>query len=159
MTTQEVPVQGRFPQENIRGYGPTKVYSMTATVEITAPNPPSENHTIRVIKVEISCTNYLDTHTILIDDASILRMFMIKDGTIQIDLSPLDMAIPVYGLEAAGPMPDNDREEDTDEDIEMVRKAWETCRLVWGHYDRLTELGKQMSRKREPELAGQASSG
>jgi hypothetical protein len=41
-------------------------------------------------------------------------------------------------------MPDNEGEEDTEEDFEMLQNAWKTCRLVW---------------KRAKDVAGQASCG
>ncbi|KAL1794454.1 hypothetical protein ACET3X_007875 [Alternaria dauci] len=98
---------------------------------MAAPRPPSENFTLHIIKVEMSCTGNLDTNTILIEDASLLRMFAMKDRAVVVDLDALNVAVPVFALEAAGPMPDNEGEEDTDVDFEMLQNAWKTCRLVW----------------------------
>lgn len=117
---------------------------MTATVSLAASDTPFENIILQVLKVEMSCTGNLDTHTILVEDASLLRMFLVKDNAVFIDLDALNVPVLVFALEAAGPMPDNEGEEDTDEDFEMLQNAWKTCRLVW---------------KRRKDVAGQASSG
>ncbi|CAI9629243.1 hypothetical protein GT037_001456 [Alternaria burnsii] len=143
MSTAEVPVNGRFPQENIQGHGPIWIHSMTATVSLAASDTPFENIILQVLKVEMSCTGNLDTHTILVEDASLLRMFLVKDNAVFIDLDALNVPVLVFALEAAGPMPDNEGEEDTDEDFEMLQNAWRTCRLMW---------------KRGKDVAGQASS-
>ncbi|RYN18201.1 hypothetical protein AA0113_g10637 [Alternaria arborescens] len=143
MSTAEVPVNGRFPQENIQGHGPIQIHSMTATVAMAASDTPFKNVILQVLKVEMSCTGNLDTHTILVEDASLLRMFLVKNNAVFIDLDALNVPVLVFALEAAGPMPDNEGEEDTDEDFEMLQNAWKTCRLVW---------------KRGKDVAGQASS-
>ncbi|CAN9368666.1 unnamed protein product [Alternaria alternata] len=142
MSTAEVPVNGRFPQENIQGHGPIQIHSMTATIFMAASDTPFENVILQVLQVEMSCTGNLDTHTILIEDASLLRMFLVKKNAVVIDLDALNVPVLVFALEAAGPMPDNEGEEDTEEDFEMLQNAWKTCRLVW---------------KRAKDVAGQAS--
>ena len=144
MSTAEVPVNGRFPQENMQGHGPIQIHSMTATIFMAASDTPFENVILQVLKVEMSCTGNLDTHTILIEDASLLRMFLVKKNAVVIDLDALNVPVLVFALEAAGPMSDNQGEEDTEEDFEMLQNAWKTCRLVW---------------KRGKDVAGQASSG
>jgi hypothetical protein len=159
MSTRELNVDERFPQENIRPYNCVKIHKMTATVAVAAPNPPSNDHTFRVTKVEMSCSGYLDTHTILIDDADILRMFVMKDVDVVIDMS-LFSTIPKFALEPAGPMPDNYGEEDAEEDLQMVEDAFKTCRLVWEQGARTAKLRKHMAKaKQEAELAALASSG
>jgi hypothetical protein len=117
---------------------------MTATVFMAASDTPFENVILQVLKVEMSCTGNLDTHTILIEDASLLRMFLVKKNAVVIDLDALNVPVLVFALEDAGPMPDNEGEEDTEEDFEMLQNAWKTCRLVW---------------KRAKDVAGQASCG
>ena len=144
MSTAEVPVNGRFPQENIQGHGPIWIHSVKATVSLAASETPFENVILQVLKVEMSCTGNLDTHTILIEDASLLRMFLVKKNAVVIDLDALNVPVLVFALEAAGPMPDNEGEEDTDEDFKMLQNAWKTCLLVW---------------KQGKDVADQASSG
>jgi hypothetical protein len=165
MATLEVKVNARFPGENIeKKHGRVDVHGMTATVTRIAKSPPSEGYTAKVIKVVMSCTGNLDTHTILVEDPEILRMFVEKDGQIVIDFVPLNVMIPIFALEPAGPMPDNEGEEDTEEDFEMLRNMGKVCRLVWGHHKGLAQLNKEaavaMRAKRErDELAAQASNG
>ncbi|KAG9184955.1 hypothetical protein G6011_11785 [Alternaria panax] len=158
MSTAELPIAGRFPTENIQEHGPIQVQSMSATVVMAPPKPPSKDYTVHILEVEMSCTGNLDTHTILVEDASLLRMFVMKNGAVVVDLASLNTVMPVFKLEAAGPLSDNNGEEDTDEDFEMLQDAWKTCRLVWGHNVRLARSSKQMNKKKaEKDVADQTN--
>ncbi|KAI4709225.1 hypothetical protein J4E89_005973 [Alternaria sp. Ai002NY15] len=162
MSTQEVPVETPFPDMNIdKQHGPVHVHSATATITRIAKSPPSEGFTTKVIKVVMTCTGNLDTDTILIENPDILRMFVEKEGKIVISFTQLPMMIPIWKLEPAGPMPDNQGQEDTDEDFEMIRNAWKTCRLVWGRHAGLEELNRRAAatmrvKQKQDELAAQA---
>ncbi|KAI4951583.1 hypothetical protein J4E86_006999 [Alternaria arbusti] len=162
MSTQEVPVETPFPDMNIdKQHGPVHVHSATATITRIAKSPPSKGFTTKVIRVVMSCTGNIDTDTILIENSDILRMFVEKDGKIVISFTQLPMMIPIWKLEPAGPMPDNMGEEDTDEDLQMRRNAWKTCRLVWGRHAGLEELNRRAAvtmraMQKQDELAAQA---
>ncbi|KAI4683019.1 uncharacterized protein J4E84_006921 [Alternaria hordeiaustralica] len=162
MSTQGVPVETPFPDMNIdKQHGPVHVHSATATITRIAKSPPSEGFTTKVIKVVMTCTGNLDTDTILIEDPDILRMFVEKEGKIVISFTQLPMMIPIWKLEPAGPMPDNQGQEDTDEDFEMIRNAWKTCRLVWGRHAGLEELNRRAAvtmraMQKQDELAARA---
>ncbi|KAI4607480.1 hypothetical protein J4E80_009593 [Alternaria sp. BMP 0032] len=162
MSTQEVPVETPFPDMNIdKQHGPVHVHSATATITRIAKSQPSEGFTTKVIKVVMTCTGNLDTDTILIENPDILRMFVEKEGKIVISFTQLPMMIPIWKLEPAGPMPDNMGEEDTDEDLQMIRNAWKTCRLVWGRHAGLEELNRRAAvtmraMQKQDELAAQA---
>jgi hypothetical protein len=135
---------------------------MTATVARVASGAPSEEFAVRIIKVKMSCTGNLDTHTIIIEDADLLRMFVVKEGDVVIEMKHLEKGIPIFTLVPAGLMPDNDGEEDTDADFEMLNEAWKICRLVWGYDAGIEELNKRLAeamRVRRDELAAQASNG
>ncbi|KAI4658269.1 uncharacterized protein J4E79_007251 [Alternaria viburni] len=162
MSTQEVPVDTPFPDMNIdKQHGPVHIHSATATITRIAKSPPSEGFTTKVIRVVMSCTGNIDTDTILIENSDILRMFVEKEGKIVISFTQLPMMIPIWKLEPAGPMPDNMGEEDTDEDLQMIRNAWKTCRLVWGRHAGLEELNRRAAvtmraMQKQDELAAQA---
>ncbi|KAI4624690.1 hypothetical protein J4E83_004366 [Alternaria metachromatica] len=131
---------------------------------LIAKSPPSEGFTTKVIRVVMSCTGNIDTDTILIENSDILRMFVEKEGKIVISFTQLPMMIPIWKLEPAGPMPDNMGEEDTDEDLQMTRNAWKTCRLVWGRHAGLEELNRRAAvtmraMQKQDELAAQADNG
>lgn len=165
MSTQEVPVETPFPDMNIdKQHGPVHVHSATATITRIAKSPPSKGFTTKVIRVVMSCTGNIDTDTILIENSDILRMFVEKEGKIVISFTQLPMMIPIWKLEPAGPMPDNMGEEDTDEDLQMIRNAWKTCRLVWGRHAGLEELNRRAAvtmraMQKQDELAAQADNG
>ncbi|KAI4916584.1 uncharacterized protein J4E92_009088 [Alternaria infectoria] len=162
MSTQEVPVETPFPDMNIdKQHGPVHIHSATATITRIAKTPPSEGFTTKVIRVVMTCTGNLDTDTILIENPDILRMFVEKEGKIVINFTQLPMMIPIWKLEPAGPIPDNQGQEDTDGDFEMIRHAWKTCRLVWGRHAGLEELNRRAAatmraKQKQDELAAQA---
>ncbi|KAH6881350.1 hypothetical protein BKA58DRAFT_1045 [Alternaria rosae] len=164
MSTQEAPVETPFPDMNIDKHGPVHVHSATATVTKIAKSPPAEGFTTKVIKVVMMCTGNLNTNTIVIEDADILRMFVEKNRKIVISFTQLPMMIPIWKLEPAGPMPDNYDEEDTEEDLEMIRNVWRTCRLVCGRHAGLEELNRRATvtmraKQEQDKLAAQASNG
>jgi hypothetical protein len=135
---------------------------MTATITRVASSAPFEEFAVRVTNVEMSCTGNLDTHTILIEDADLLRMFVVKEADVVIEMKHLEKGIPIFTLVPAGPMPENDGEEDTDADFGMLNEAWKICRLVWGYdagIEELNKRGAKAMRARRDELAAQASNG
>ncbi|KAF1831727.1 hypothetical protein BDW02DRAFT_581793 [Decorospora gaudefroyi] len=147
-------IKDEFPHWFIRNHGGLKTGPVIASIALVASSATSEHPTLQIVKAEMSCTGCLDTERIIIDDPTILRMFFCtRSGvpdTIMIDVGRLDKNLPQFALEGMGPFPNNDGEKDTEEDLEMVKNAWKTCRLVW-FQDKVAEDTNEKARKERVE--------
>ncbi|KAE8836460.1 hypothetical protein HRS9139_04558 [Pyrenophora teres f. teres] len=144
MSSQVVLVLDRFPQENIHSeYGAVTVKTIMATVTMSASNPSSDQSAISVTKAVLHCSGILDSHTIIIDDPSLLSMFVVQGKTVGIDLNCFDQLVPVFGLVPARSVPSKSNKQTIYEDFEILRNAWKICRLVWGYRADMDKLNKR----------------
>jgi hypothetical protein len=139
MAIEEREVNGLFPAVFIRKHGNISTGPVTATIDTT---------TALVVRAEMACEGYLDCEHIVIDDPSVLAIFVVRPWGVGIDLTAVDRAHKYFKLVAAGPLPDEDKEEDDDENMEMVMAAWKTCKLEWAD-DELMVAMEEHTRRRK----------